>query len=101
MGEFEVFVHELEAARNVKFAVNVEHTEEGVAALGVAIRNGRGHAIAALTAAVPVTRYRAHLRGQLVNQMHATVRGIQLDVAGIEPDEVKSSAQKKLVPLDE
>lgn len=101
MGEFEVFVHELEAARKVGFAVNVEHTEEGVAALGVAIRNGRGSAIAALTAAVPVTRYRAHLRGQLVNQMHAAVRGIQVDVASIEPALVTSSAEKKTVSLNE
>ncbi|MGN5239234.1 MULTISPECIES: IclR family transcriptional regulator domain-containing protein [unclassified Rhodococcus (in: high G+C Gram-positive bacteria)] len=101
VGEFEVFVHELEAARKVGFAVNVEHTEEGVAALGVAIRNGRGNAIAALTAAVPVTRYRAHLRGQLVNQMHAAVRGVQVDVASIEPTDAGSSAQKKSVPFDE
>ncbi len=101
VGEFEVFVHELEAARKVGFAVNVEHTEEGVAALGVAIRNGRGSAIAALTAAVPVTRYRAHLRGQLVNQMHAAVRGIQVDVASIEPALVTSSAEKKTVSLNE
>jgi len=83
-GEFEIFVSELEAARRVGFAVNVEQTEEGVAAFGVAIRNGHGHAIAALTAAVPATRYRQHLQGQVVSQMHAATRGLEVEVAHIE-----------------
>lgn len=101
IGEFEVFVHELEAARKLGFAVNVEHTEEGVAALGVAIRNGSGRAIGALTAAVPINRYRTHLRGQLVNQMHAAVRGLQVDVADIEPTDFLHSVEQKSIPLRE
>ena len=95
IGEFEEFAHELEAARTLGFAVNVEQTEEGVAAIGVAIRNGRGLAIGALTAAVPVTRYRQHLRGRLVAQMQAAVRGIEIDVAHIEGPDVPNSAQQK------
>lgn len=95
MGEFEEFAHELEAARKLGFAVNVEQTEEGVAAIGVAIRNGRGTAIGALTVAVPVTRYRQHLRGRLVAQMQAAVRGIEVDVADIAgPDVLNSTVQK-------
>lgn len=83
-GEFEIFVSELEAARRVGFAVNVEQTEQGVAAFGVAVRNGRGLAIAALTAAVPATRYRQHLHGQLVAQMRTAIRGLEVEVAHIE-----------------
>lgn len=83
-GEFEVFAAELEAARRVGFAVNVERTEEGVAAFGVAIRNARGKAIAAVTVAVPATRYRQHLDGRLVVQMQAAVRDLEIDVAHIE-----------------
>lgn len=83
-GEFEVFLTELEAARKVGFAVNVEQTEEGVAAFGVAVRNGHGRAIAALTAAVPITRYRQHLDGSLVSRMRTAIRGIEVEVAHIE-----------------
>jgi DNA-binding IclR family transcriptional regulator len=92
VGEFEEFVHELEAARTVGFAVNVEQTEEGVAAIGAAIRNGSGRAIGALTAAVPITRYRQHLRGHLVAQLQAGVRGIEVDVADVERTDGVSSA---------
>ncbi|MBF4477297.1 transcriptional regulator, IclR family [Rhodococcus rhodochrous J3] len=95
IGEFEEFAHELEAARKLGFAVNVEQTEEGVAAIGVAIRNGRGTAIGALTVAVPVTRYRQHLRGRLVAQMQAAVRGIEVDVADIAGPDVQNSTVQK------
>ncbi|MDO1484935.1 IclR family transcriptional regulator [Rhodococcus rhodochrous] len=95
IGEFEEFAHELEAARKLGFAVNVEQTEEGVAAIGVAIRNGRGAAIGALTVAVPVTRYRQHLRGRLVAQMQAAVRGIEVDVADIAGPDVQNSTVQK------
>ncbi|WP_156665457.1 IclR family transcriptional regulator [Rhodococcus phenolicus] len=94
VGEFEEFVHELEAARRVGFAVNVEQTEEGVAAIGVAIRNGTGRAIGALTAAVPVNRYRQHLRGHLVAQLQAAVRGIEVDVADVDETEAEDSAEQ-------
>lgn len=83
-GEFEMFAAELEAARRVGFAVNVERTEEGVAAFGVAIRNGAGRAIAALTVAVPVTRYRQHLNGPLVSRLQEAARGVEIEVAHIE-----------------
>lgn len=95
IGEFEEFAHELEAARKLGFAVNVEQTEEGVAAIGVAIRNGRGAAIGALTVAVPVTRYRQHLRGRLVAQMQAAVRGIEVDVADITGPDIPNSTLQK------
>lgn len=81
--EYEAFRVELEAARAVGFAVNVEQTEAGVAAFGVALRNGRRQAIAALTAAVPTTRYRQHLGGQLIAQLRSAVRDIEVEIAHI------------------
>ncbi|NKR41192.1 helix-turn-helix domain-containing protein [Rhodococcus hoagii] len=82
-GEFESFHGELEAARAVGFAVNVEQTEAGVAALGVALRNGSGQAVAALTVAVPTARYGQHVAGPLVGQLRSTVRDVQVEVAHI------------------
>ncbi|MGO4203755.1 IclR family transcriptional regulator [Rhodococcus sp. TAF43] len=82
-GAFQIFRTELEAARAVGFAVNVEQTEAGVAAFGLALRNGRGQAIAALTAAVPTARYRQHVDGRLVAQLRSTVRDIEVEIAHV------------------
>lgn len=83
-GEFDSFTKELRAAKSVGFAVNVERTEEGVAAFGVAIRNRAGHAIGAIMVSVPVTRFHRHSRGPLVTQMKGAVRALEIDVADIE-----------------
>lgn len=83
-GEFDSFAKELRAAKSVGFAVNMERTEEGVAAFGVAIRNRAGHAIGAIMVSVPVTRFHRHSRGPLVTQMKDAVRALEIDVADIE-----------------
>jgi DNA-binding IclR family transcriptional regulator len=83
--EFAAFRRELAAARAAGFALNVEHTEEGVAAFGVAIHNRKRRAIGAITVAMPVTRFQRHARGPLVAQMRSAVREIEVDVADIEP----------------
>jgi IclR family acetate operon transcriptional repressor len=75
----------LQAAKAVGFALNVQQTEEGVAAFGVAVRNGAGRAIGALSVSVPITRYRQHSRGPLVSQMKNAVRELEVDVADIQP----------------
>jgi len=82
---FEAFARDLQAARAEGFAVNVQQTEEGVAAFGVAVRNRSGRAIGSITVAVPITRYQQHSRGPLVAQMKAMVRELEVDVADIEP----------------
>ncbi|MFZ2175736.1 MAG: IclR family transcriptional regulator [Rhodococcus sp. (in: high G+C Gram-positive bacteria)] len=82
---FEVFCRELAAARAVGFAVNMERTEEGVGAFGVAVRNRTGLAIGAITVAVPITRFREHSHGPLVSQMKNAIRELEVEVAGIEP----------------
>jgi DNA-binding IclR family transcriptional regulator len=82
---FAAFHRELVAARAAGFALNVEQTEEGVAAFGVAIHNRARRAIGALTVAVPVPRYQGHVHGPLIAQMRSAVREIEVDVAHIEP----------------
>jgi DNA-binding IclR family transcriptional regulator len=82
---FHAFVRELDAAKAVGFALNVEQTEAGVAAFGVAIRNRSGRTIGAITVAVPITRYHQHLRNGLVEQIKATVARIEPDVADLDP----------------
>jgi DNA-binding IclR family transcriptional regulator len=83
--KFAAFRHELAGARQAGFALNVEQTEEGVAAFGVAIHNRAGRAIGAITVSVPITRFRRHTQGALIPQIKRAVRPIEVDVADIEP----------------
>jgi DNA-binding IclR family transcriptional regulator len=83
--EFDAFVRHLQAAKAVGFALNVQQTEEGVAAFAVAVRNRSGRAIGAISVSVPITRYRQHSRGPLVAQMKNAVREVEVDVVDIQP----------------
>ena len=83
--EFADLRRELAGIRAVGFAVNVEQTEEGVAAFAIAIRNRAGRAIGAISVSVPVTRYRRHTRGPLVAQMKRAAREIEVEVSDIQP----------------
>ena len=83
--QFDEFLRELNGVRRAGFAVNVEQTEEGVAAFGVNIHNHAGRPIGAITVAVPTIRYQRHARGPLVAQMKRAVREMEVDVADIEP----------------
>ncbi|MFC9554673.1 IclR family transcriptional regulator [Rhodococcus sp. NPDC056960] len=82
---FERFCRELSAARAVGFALNVQQTEEGVAAFGVAIRNRARTAVGAMTVAVPITRFRQHSQGPLVSQMKNAIRELEVDIADLAP----------------
>jgi DNA-binding IclR family transcriptional regulator len=83
--EFHEFRRELDGVRRAGFAVNVEQTEEGVAAFGVSVHNRFGRPLGAITVAVPTTRYQRHAHGPLVAQIKRAVREIEVDVADIEP----------------
>jgi DNA-binding IclR family transcriptional regulator len=83
--EFDAFHRDLQAAKGVGFALNVEQTEDGVTAFGVAVRNRAEQAIGALSVSVPITRFRQHSRGPLVSQMKNAVRELEVDVADIQP----------------
>jgi DNA-binding IclR family transcriptional regulator len=73
---------ELAAVREVGFGLNVEHTEEGVAAFGAVVRNRLGRAVGAVTVAVPIVRYQRHARGDLVRQLFRTADEISVDLDG-------------------
>lgn len=81
---FAKFRRELDGVRTAGFAVNVEQTEEGIAAFGVAIHNRERQAIGAITVAVPANRFQRHTHGPLVAQITKTVREIEVDVGDIE-----------------
>ena len=83
--EFDEFLRELNGVRRAGVAVNVEQTEEGVAAFAVTIHNHAGRPIGAITVAVPTIRYQRHTRGPLLAQMKRAVREMEVDVADIEP----------------
>jgi DNA-binding IclR family transcriptional regulator len=76
---------ELAGIRAAGFALNVEQTEEGVAAFAVAVHNRAGRAVAAVSVAVPTVRYRRHAKGELIPTLKRAVRELELDVADIDP----------------
>ena len=76
---------ELDATDRRLGPVNVEQTEEGIAAFGISIHTGSGRPIGAISVAVPTIRYRRHTHGPLVAQMKRAVREMEVDVSDIEP----------------
>lgn len=83
--KFAAFRRELAGVRRAGFALNVEQTEDGMAAFAVAIRNRAGLALGAIAVAVPITRFQRHTRGPLVSQTRNAVREIEVDVADLGP----------------
>ena len=76
---------DLAGIRAAGFALNVEQTEEGLAAFAVAVHNRAGRAIAAVSVAVPAVRYRRHAQGDLIPTLKRAVRELELDVADVDP----------------
>lgn len=77
---------DLAGIRAAGFALNVEQTEEGLAAFGVAVHNQAGRAVAAVTVAVPSVRYRRHSQGDLIPMLRRAVRELEIDIRGINPE---------------
>ncbi len=78
--ELAKFATELAGIRAAGFALNVEQTEEGVAAFGAAVHNRSGRAIGAISVAVPIIRYKRHTHGGLVKQLRRAVHEIEVDL---------------------
>jgi IclR family acetate operon transcriptional repressor len=74
---------ELEAVRHRGFASNDEGTEEGISAVGMAIRDGSGAAVAGLSVAVPHQRYRHALETGLVDQVTRARDAVEADLADL------------------
>jgi IclR family transcriptional regulator, acetate operon repressor len=79
--EYPAFLRELEAIRSNGFAANFEGTEEGVSALGIALRNRHGQVVGALSVATPATRFRSVFDAGLVAAMRETCRQLEIDIA--------------------
>ncbi len=79
--EFPGFTRELEAIRRNGFAANFEGTEEGISALGMALHNGAGKAVGAMSVATPVARFRPLFDAGLVQRLAEARRQLELDIA--------------------
>lgn len=62
-------MRELALVRARGFAANFEGTEEGISAVGVAVHNSAGRAVAAISASVPQSRFRDAVEVGLVAQV--------------------------------
>lgn len=83
--DFNRFHAEMRRIHQSGIGINLEQTEDGVAAFGAVVRNADGIALGAITVAVPATRYQQHARGPLIGQLRRAVRETELDVADITP----------------
>lgn len=77
---------ELDAVRHRGYASNDEGTEEGISAVGVAIRDGSGAAVAGLSVAVPQQRYRRTLEAGLVEEVTGARDAIEAVLADFAAD---------------
>jgi DNA-binding IclR family transcriptional regulator len=80
-GEYAAFLRELDSIRSNGFAANFEGTEEGVSALGMALRNRHGQVVGALSVATPATRFRKVFDAGLVTALRQTCRQLEIDIA--------------------
>ena len=79
--EYPAFMRELEAVRRNGFAANFEGTEEGISALGMALHNGTGDVVGAMSVATPVARFRPLFDAGLVQALAESRRQVELDIA--------------------
>lgn len=96
--DFGTLLDELNRARTLGFAINVEQSEAGVGAFAAPIRNRAGDAIAALAVAVPMIRYRRQATGCLISDLKSVVAHIEQETADIansaEQNSVSPSAER-------
>ncbi|WP_167137196.1 IclR family transcriptional regulator [Diaminobutyricimonas sp. TR449] len=90
--EFAAFLTELEGVRRNGFAANAESTEEGISAVGVAVRNGAGEVVAGLSIAVPAIRYRALVGSRMPGVLFAVRGRLELDLADFRIEDIPDSA---------
>ncbi|MEU9834136.1 IclR family transcriptional regulator [Streptosporangium sp. NPDC048047] len=74
---------ELDEVRARGYALNVEETEQGVSAVGAAVHDGRGTAVAALSIAVPSARFGPDRVGAFARDLHRTVLDVERGLAGV------------------
>ncbi|MGW6401286.1 IclR family transcriptional regulator [Streptomyces sp. NPDC055134] len=77
--ELAAFKSELAAVRRNGYAVNLESTEEGISAVGAALHRGDGKAVAAVSVAVPSSRYR-RVEGTLIPALRSAQLAIDTEI---------------------
>ncbi|MEW2358871.1 IclR family transcriptional regulator [Spirillospora sp. NPDC029432] len=70
-------LRELDLVRAHGHGVNMEETEEGVSAIGAAVHDGQGTAVAALSIAAPSTRFRGDRVELFARELARTVREVE------------------------
>jgi DNA-binding IclR family transcriptional regulator len=70
----EALSRELHKVQRQRFAINIEESEPGIAAVGVALRHRSGQPVAALSISVPTIRFRQERVGELVEALHAVAQ---------------------------
>jgi DNA-binding IclR family transcriptional regulator len=75
--EWAALIRDLDATRARGYGLNVEETEDGVSAVGVAIRNGQGTAIGALSIAAPTSRLTSDRITPYVRELRHTVTELE------------------------
>ena len=94
--EFDEFLRELNGVRRAGFAVNVEQTEEGVAAFAISIHNHAGRPIGAISVSVPTVRYQRHAHGPAGRADEARGAG---NGSSTSPTSSHSSAEENLLSM--
>lgn len=88
--DFDAFLAELDQVHRHGFATNIEETEGGVGAVGVALHDSAGMAIAAISLAIPLRRMRSRPDPDLVDALLEARRGIEAALAEHPLDQAES-----------
>ncbi len=70
-------LNELSVIRARGFATNFEGTESGVSAVGVAVHDGNGEAVAGLSVSIPQERFSAAIDAGLIDEVQRTARELE------------------------
>lgn len=79
--DFDDLCRELDAIRRNGFAANVEGTEQGVSALGIALHDQDGRTVGALSVACPTTRFQDAISAGIVNRLREACLHLESDIA--------------------
>lgn len=78
--DFAILQEQLVTIRERGFAVNFEETERGVAAVGVALHDGKQRGIGALTVSTQTARFSGQIRASLLDLIMTAKREIEQDL---------------------
>jgi IclR family acetate operon transcriptional repressor len=91
--ELDAFRRELATTRRRGYGVNVEESERGVVALGVAVHDADGRAVAAITVAAPSARFRRQEMAAVLPALRAAAARIDDDLGTMSPGAVAAPAR--------